>query len=138
MELQEARDKARVHTEGIVTTRQSPGSAGGVTPAGRVGPVHGREMPCTWSRCVLRITEPCSDSCRPAAGIFPDGVLDYDANGNHVVRYRTSGDSDLYSVLAACLIASTAHWFKLWPRAAAAVAAASCVSGSRRNTNFPE
>jgi len=30
-ELQEARDEARVHTAGIVTTRQRPGSAGGVT-----------------------------------------------------------------------------------------------------------
>ncbi|MBN8280147.1 MAG: error-prone DNA polymerase, partial [Gammaproteobacteria bacterium] len=30
-ELQEARDEARVHTAGIVTTRQRPGSAEGVT-----------------------------------------------------------------------------------------------------------
>jgi len=31
IELQEARDEARVHTAGIVTTRQRPASAGGVT-----------------------------------------------------------------------------------------------------------
>ncbi len=31
IELQEARDEARVHAAGIVTTRQRPGSAGGVT-----------------------------------------------------------------------------------------------------------
>ncbi len=31
MELQEVRDRARVHAAGIVTTRQRPGSAGGVT-----------------------------------------------------------------------------------------------------------